>query len=206
VGVLPRTRRRSIHASRNLSRAPLASLCDRLRRPWTEPACRQVRQLSGSGEGPGTGQGAAGLPETGREMATRTRASRCRPSYATASRVPAACPIGQHNGVIHGHSRVHGHTARPAFELTDTPGPEAFQAGTPTAAIGEQHQTCRTRGLAPPDPPCMAPVAPLFHPLPSYADAAGDPCTQSQMATAKADSTRGQGPNPGKVKIWLAIR
>ena len=30
-----------------------------------------------------------------------------------------------------------------------------------------------TRGLAPPCPPCMAPVAPLFHPLPSYADAAG---------------------------------
>ena len=28
-------------------------------------------------------------------------------------------------------------------------------------------------GLAPPCPPCMAPVAPLFHPLPSYADAAG---------------------------------
>ena len=47
----------------------------------------------------------------------------------TAASVPAACPIGQHNGVIHGHSRVHGHTARPAFELTDTPGPEAFQAG-----------------------------------------------------------------------------
>src|SRR5436190_20247059 len=53
VGVLPRTRRRSIHASRNLSRAPPASLRDRLRRPWTEPICRQVRQLSGSREGPG---------------------------------------------------------------------------------------------------------------------------------------------------------
>lgn len=46
-------------------------------------------------------------------------------SCATADAVPAACLIGQHNGVIHGHSRVHGHTARPAFELTDTPGPEA---------------------------------------------------------------------------------
>jgi hypothetical protein len=150
VGVLPRTRRRSIHASRNLSRAPLASLCDRLRRPWTEPACRQVRQLSGSGEGPGTGQGAAGLPETGREMATRTRASRCRPSYATASRVPAACPIGQHNGVIHGHSRVHGHTARPAFELTDTPGPEAFQAGTAVLLAAR---------LSRPWPPCQGQAA-----------------------------------------------
>jgi hypothetical protein len=31
----------------------------------------------GSGEGPGTGPGAARLPETGQEMATRTRASRC---------------------------------------------------------------------------------------------------------------------------------
>ena len=56
VGVLPRTRRRSFHASRNLSRAPAASLRDRLRRPLTEPACRQLRQLSGSGEGPGTRQ------------------------------------------------------------------------------------------------------------------------------------------------------
>ena len=36
-------------------------------------------------------------------------------------------------------------------------------------ALGERS----TRGLAPPCPPCMAPVAPLFHPLPSYADAAG---------------------------------
>jgi hypothetical protein len=72
VGVLPRTRRRSIHDSRNLSRAPAASLRDRLRRPLTEPVCRQVRQLSGSGEGPGTGPDAARLPETGREMATRT--------------------------------------------------------------------------------------------------------------------------------------
>jgi hypothetical protein len=28
-------------------------------------------------------------------------------------------------------------------------------------------------GARAPGPPCMAPVAPLFHPLPSYADAAG---------------------------------
>ena len=53
VGGLPRTRRRSVHDSRNLSRAPTASLRDRLRRPLTEPVCRMVRQLSGSGEGPG---------------------------------------------------------------------------------------------------------------------------------------------------------
>ena len=83
VRVLPRTRRRSVHDSRNLPRAPAASLRDRLRRPLTEPVCRQVRQLSGSGEGPGTGQGAAGLPEAGREMVTRTRASRCRQPGAT---------------------------------------------------------------------------------------------------------------------------
>jgi hypothetical protein len=38
---------------RLLSAAPLtpsASLRDRLRRPWTEPACRKVPQQSGSGE------------------------------------------------------------------------------------------------------------------------------------------------------------
>ena len=64
VGGLPRTRRRSIHASRNLSRAPSASLRDRLRRPRTEPVCRQVRQQSGSGEG--SGQGRARLLVAGR--------------------------------------------------------------------------------------------------------------------------------------------
>jgi hypothetical protein len=53
AGVSSRTRRRSVHDSRNLSRAPAASLRDRLRRPLTEPACRQVRQLSDSGEAPG---------------------------------------------------------------------------------------------------------------------------------------------------------
>src|SRR5439155_18010231 len=83
VGALPRTRRTSVHDSRNLSRAPPASLRDRLRRPLTEPVCRQVRQLSGSGEGPGTGQAAAKLPETGLEMVTRTRASPCRQPGAT---------------------------------------------------------------------------------------------------------------------------
>jgi hypothetical protein len=40
--------------ARNLSRAPAASLVIGSAAPWmTEPACRQVRQLSGSGEGPG---------------------------------------------------------------------------------------------------------------------------------------------------------
>jgi hypothetical protein len=62
VGGLPRTRHRCIHASRNLSRAPPASLRDRLRRPWTEPVCRQGWQQSGSGEGPGQGNGAASAP------------------------------------------------------------------------------------------------------------------------------------------------
>jgi hypothetical protein len=61
--------------------------------------------------------------------------ARVQPSCAITDAVPAACPIGQHNGVIHGHSRVHGHTARPAFELTDTPGPEALQAGIPSTSL-----------------------------------------------------------------------
>ena len=51
----------------NLSRAPAASLRDRLRRPWTEPVCRKVRQQSGSGERAGDGSGAVGAPvEAGR--------------------------------------------------------------------------------------------------------------------------------------------
>ena len=47
------------------------------------------------------------------------------------------------------------------------------------------------RGLAPPCPPCMAPVAPLFHPLPSSADAAGSSLHQ-----------RGEDPAPHG---WRAI-
>ena len=79
MGVLPRTRRRSIHDSRNLSRAPAASLRDRLRRPLTEPACRQVRQLSGSGEGPGTGQqGAVKAPGRPRRWGTLPESGRSR--------------------------------------------------------------------------------------------------------------------------------
>ena len=42
-------------------------------------------------------------------------------------------------------------------------------------------------GAAAPDPACMAPVAPLFHPLPSYADTAGSSLHQ-----------RGRTPHPGK--------
>jgi hypothetical protein len=64
VGGLPRTRRRSVHGSRNPSRAPAASLRDRLRRPLTEPVCRQVPQLSGSG---GLGQATAGPGRDGTE-------------------------------------------------------------------------------------------------------------------------------------------
>jgi hypothetical protein len=57
-----RTRRRSIHASRNLSRAPPASLRDRLRRAWTEPVCCWVRQQMGSGRGRRQGGITVGAP------------------------------------------------------------------------------------------------------------------------------------------------
>jgi hypothetical protein len=105
VGGLPRTRRWSVHDSRNL-RAPAASLRDRLRRPVTEPVCRQVRQLSGSGEGPGPGRGAAGLPEAGREMAARTRASRCHQPRATARH--AAAPLVRDEETAIRGARRHG--------------------------------------------------------------------------------------------------
>ena len=58
------------------------------------------------------------------------------------------------------------------------------------------------RGARAPDPPCMAPVAPLIHPLPSYADAAGDPCTQSQWRPPKRDSTRGSRAKHGSYRVW----
>ena len=48
------------------------------------------------------------------------------------------------------------------------------------------------RGAAAPDPACMAPVAPLFHPLLSYADAAGVPCTQSQRRPPKQPAAGGR--------------
>jgi hypothetical protein len=47
----PRTRRRSVHASRNLSRALSAALRDQLLRPGTEPVRRRGRQQSGLGMG-----------------------------------------------------------------------------------------------------------------------------------------------------------
>jgi hypothetical protein len=94
VGGLPRTRRRSVHDSRNLSRAPAASLRDRLRRPLTEPVCRQVRQQPGSGEGAWAGQGPVTAPgnlgdgeQDQRTTATVTAtaaANRCQQRPATA--------------------------------------------------------------------------------------------------------------------------
>ena len=58
---------------------------------------------------------------------------------------------------------------------------------TVEAAVAIASSTWRTvhAGLAPPCPPCMAPVAPLFHPRPSYADAAGSSLHQ-----------RGENPAP----------
>jgi hypothetical protein len=44
---------------------------------------------------------------------------------------------------------------------------------TTSTGGGEHLENGRTPGAAAPDPACMAPVAPLFHPLPSCADAAG---------------------------------
>jgi hypothetical protein len=74
--------------------APPASLRDRLRRPLTEPVSRQVRQLSGSGEGPGQdralSQGRADLEDGDQDQrltATVTAtaaANRCQQRPATA--------------------------------------------------------------------------------------------------------------------------
>jgi hypothetical protein len=53
-------------ASRNLSRAPSTSLRDRLRRPLTEPVCRQVRQRLGSEERLGAQRRAGTAVQAGR--------------------------------------------------------------------------------------------------------------------------------------------
>jgi len=83
VGGLPEPAVGAFTTAGTCQGAPAASLRDRLCRPLTEPACRMVRQLSGSGEGPGTVPGAARLPETGREMAAGTRAPHCHQPGAT---------------------------------------------------------------------------------------------------------------------------
>ena len=49
-------------------------------------------------------------------------------------------------------------------------------------------------GARAPCPPCMAPVAPLFHPLPSYADAAGSSLHQ-----------RGENPAPHGWRALLGL-
>jgi hypothetical protein len=68
-GVLHRTRRRSIHVSRDLARALSASRRDRLRRPLPEPVCCQIRQQSGSGKGVSKARALAGEPVGRREVA-----------------------------------------------------------------------------------------------------------------------------------------
>lgn len=74
-------------------------------------------------------------------------------------------------GCLYGYLRIkrlvwHGHAPTPVSYR------RSIGLIPANAQGGEHQQTCRTRGSRP-GPPCMAPVAPLFHPLPSYADAAG---------------------------------
>ena len=133
VGGLPRTRRRSVHDSRNLSRAPPASLRDRLRRPLTEPACRQDRQLSGSGEGPGQdralsqGRGDLGGGDQGQRLtATVTAtaaANRCQQRPATAHNTRTICANW---GYVRPEKRKVGSSTLPLTTSTSTgiPAPE----------------------------------------------------------------------------------
>ena len=79
-------------------------------------------------------------------------------------------------GVLHLHPRGHARYPEGGRRREDEP-PGRGGAFAPIPrrrrASGRRAPGGRsTRGLAPPCPPCMAPVAPLFHPLPSYADAA----------------------------------
>jgi hypothetical protein len=87
VGGLPRTRRRSIHASRNLSRAPSASLVI----GYADPGQNRSAVRFGSSRVRGRGLGRAGrgpLAGRGPMSVTRTRASRC----------PVSCAAGSHAG------------------------------------------------------------------------------------------------------------
>jgi hypothetical protein len=69
------------------------------------------------------------------------------------------------SGIPDGHEQCQGTRPRSRTDLNES---------------GYPHRNLRIRraysckaGAAAPNPACMAPVAPLFHPLPSYADAAG---------------------------------
>ena len=78
MDALPRPAVGCIHASRNLSRAPSASLRDQLCRPWTEPVCHQVPRQQPGREGHWAGRGPhAGA---GPEVVTSTKTTRCQPS------------------------------------------------------------------------------------------------------------------------------
>ena len=79
-------------------------------------------------------------------------------------------------GVLHLHPRGQARYPEGGRRREDEPLGEGWrirakQETTSTRATSTWRTV--TPGLAPPCPPCMAPVAPLFHPLPSYADAAG---------------------------------
>ena len=125
-GCLPRTRRRSVHASRNLSRAPAASLRDRLCRPWTEPVCRQVRQQSGSGEGSGHCSGAV-RASIGAAAMTRTRAPTC----------PAPSTTGSHAG-SHTDERLPG-----SPDVCGQPTAKRPRSGTDVNGSGCPHRNLR---------------------------------------------------------------
>ena len=116
MGGLPRTRRRIIHVSRNLSRALSASLRDRLRRPRTEPASRQVRQQSGSGEGLGRARLGHGTEETSEngeqdQRLTATVTQQQQPPANSSDRwqritLARSAPTGDMPGLKSGRSRI----------------------------------------------------------------------------------------------------
>ena len=72
-----------------------------------------------------------------------------------------------------------GESSPDADALTGLPTDPDLHNRTPADSPDTWHETTDQKGSAAatrgsrPEPPCMAPVAPLFHPLPSYADAAG---------------------------------
>jgi hypothetical protein len=67
------------------------------------------------------------------------------------------------------HSRSQRHRGR-RCETRSRRAHNPAATGTRTTST---YRTVHAGGSRPPCPACMAPVAPLFHPLPSYADAAG---------------------------------
>jgi hypothetical protein len=116
-------------------------------------------------------------------------------------------PVGEgrsDGGVLHLHPRSQARYPEGGRRREDEPPGEGWRVRANTRrrrAPGRRGPGEPSRRGSRPGPPCMAPVAPLFHPLPSCADAAGSslhqrggtphPCNRRAISVQLATATSG---------------